>query len=180
MAKNKTSKPREKLKPIKNRATKVSIDVALLEYVRCGDSAWRASKIAGVSHTTIQRAWDKMSEEERAVYRERAAVITETVEDRIIAQEVKVVTEVTEKLQEVGNLALDELRSRLNDDLRRMEMKDADLINIATKCLGLAEDNLKTKEEQKNNVTMNVAQMFNILDNSIQEHLQKSSMIYEE
>lgn len=180
MAKKTSSKPREKLRPVKNRASKVSLDVGLIEYVRCGGSAWQAGKIAGMHHSTIQRAWDRLTEEERASYRERAAVITDTVEDRIIAQEVAVVTEVTEKLQEIGNLALDELRTRLNDDLRRMEMKDADLINIATKCLGMAEDNIKTKDEQKNNVTVNVAQMFNLLDNSIQDNLLKSSMKYEE
>lgn len=180
MANNKIPKIKEREVTSKRRVDRTTMDIALLEYVRCGESAWQASKITALHHTTIQRAWDRLSENDKIVYRERAGVIANAVEDAIISQEVAVITDVTSKLQEIGGLALNELRSRLNDDLRRMDMKDADLINIATKCLAMAEDNMRVKEEQKKNVTVNVAQMFNILDNSIQDNLQKSSMKYED
>jgi hypothetical protein len=49
-------------------------------------------------------------------------------------------------------------------------MKDADLINIATKCLTLADENTRRNEEEKK-VTVNVGQMFNLIDNSIQDNL---------
>ena len=152
------------------RANKTLMEMALIEYVRCGYSAWQASKIANVHHRSIERAWNKLSEEERAVYIERANTVADIVEDTIIAQEVAVISETTARLKKIGNLALDELESRLSDDLRRFEMKDADLINIATKCLTMADENTRRSEEEKK-VTVNVGQMFNLIDNSIQENL---------
>lgn len=152
------------------RADKVLMDMALIEYVRCGYSAWQASKIANVHHRSIERAWNKLSEQERAIYIERANTVADIVEDTIIAQEVAVISETTTRLKEIGNLALDELKSRLSDELRRYEMKDADLINIATKCLTMADENTRRSEGEKK-VTVNVGQMFNLIDNSIQENL---------
>lgn len=152
------------------RADKVLMDMALIEYVRCGYSAWQASKIANVHHRSIERAWNKLSEEERAVYIERANTVADIVEDTIIAQEVAVISETTTRLKKIGNLALDELEARLGDELRRFEMKDADLINIATKCLAMADENTRRNEDEKK-VTVNVGQMFNLIDNSIQENL---------
>lgn len=166
-------------KASKNRASKVSMDMALIEYVRCGDSAWQASKITSIHHTTIQRAWDRLSESERAVYRERAQVVTNTVEDAIIAQEVAVIGDITMKMQEIGSLALDELRSRLTDDLRRMDMKDADLINIAAKCLAMVKENTQLQEDKETAKSKSVTNIFNILDQSIQEHLTITSKEYE-
>ena len=152
------------------RADKVLMEMALIEYVRCGYSAWQASKIANVHHRSIERAWNKLSEEERAVYIERANTVADIVEDTIIAQEVAVISETTARLKEIGNLALEELKARLSDELRRFEMKDADLINIATKCLAMADENTRRNEDEKK-VTVNVGQMFNLIDNSIQENL---------
>lgn len=154
------------------RAKKTLMDMALIEYVRCGYSAWQASKIANVHHQSIKRAWDKLSEEERAIYVQRADTVADIVENTIIAQEVAVISETTTRLKKIGNLALDELESRLSDDLRRFDMKDADLINIATKCLTLADENTRRNEEEKK-VTVNVGQMFNLIDNSIQDNLSK-------
>ena len=152
------------------RANKTLMDMALIEYVRCGYSAWQASKITNVHHQSIKRAWDKLSEEERAIYVQRADTVADIVENTIIAQEVAVISETTARLKKIGNLALDELESRLSDDLRRFDMKDADLINIATKCLTLADENTRRNEEEKK-VTVNVGQMFNLIDNSIQDNL---------
>lgn len=152
------------------RADKVLMEMALIEYVRCGYSAWQASKIANVHHRSIERAWNKLSEQERAIYIERANTVADIVEDTIIAQEVAVISETTTRLKKIGNLALDELEARLGDELRRFEMKDADLINIATKCLTMADENTRRSEEEKK-VTVNVGQMFNLIDNSIQENL---------
>lgn len=152
------------------RANKTLMDMALIEYVRCGYSAWQASKIANVHHRSIERAWNKLSEQERAIYIERANTVADIVEDTIIAQEVAVISETTTRLKKIGNLALDELEARLGDELRRFEMKDADLINIATKCLTMADENTRRSEEEKK-VTVNVGQMFNLIDNSIQENL---------
>lgn len=152
------------------RANKTLMDMALIEYVRCGYSAWQASKIANVHHRSIERAWNKLSEQERAIYIERANTVADIVEDTIIAQEVAVISETTTRLKKIGNLALDELEARLGDELRRFEMKDADLINIATKCLTMADENTRRNEEEKK-VTVNVGQMFNLIDNSIQDNL---------
>ena len=153
-----------------NRADKVMMDMALLEYVRCGGSAWQASKITTVHHRSIQRAWEKLTEEQKLEYRQRAEAVTDIVEDTIIAQEVAVISETTARLKEIGNLALEELKARLSDELRRYEMKDADLINIATKCLAMADENTRRDDSEKK-VTLNVGQMFNLIDNSIQENL---------
>lgn len=166
-------------KAAKKRASKVTMDMALMEYVRCGDSAWQASKLTAIHHTTIQRAWDRLSESERAVYRERAQMVTNAVEDAIIAQEVAVIGDITMKMQELGSLALDELRSRLTDDLRRMDMKDADLINIATKCLAMVKENTQSQEDKETAKSKSVTNIFNILDQSIQEHLTITSKEYE-
>ena len=152
------------------RANKTLMEMALIEYVRCGYSAWQASKIANVHHRSIERTWNKLSEQERAIYIERANTVADIVEDTIIAQEVAVISETTTRLKKIGNLALDELEARLGDELRRFEMKDADLINIATKCLAMADENTRRNEDEKK-VTVNVGQMFNLIDNSIQENL---------
>lgn len=166
-------------KAARKRGSNVELDMALLEYVRCGDSAWRASKITPLHHTTIQRAWNKLSAEEQARYRDRANTIIQRVEDTIISQEVAVISDVTAKLQEIGCLALTELQSRLTDDLRRMDMKDADLINIATKCLTMVKENTQSQEDKETAKNKSVTNIFNILDQSIQENLIIKSKEYE-
>lgn len=177
MAKKKTevTTTRKKRTP---RYTFTQMDMALLEFVRSGGSNWQAEKVSGVHHTAIQRAWDGLTENERNEYRNRAKDVCEAVTEQIFQKEVAIVSEITAKLTEIGNLALDELRARLGDELRKIVMKDADLINIATKCLALADENTKTKKESKNQPT-SVTNIYNILDNSIQENLQLNTFNYE-
>ena len=176
MAKKKEVATRKKRTP---RYTVTEMDMALLEFVRSGGSNWQAEKVSGVHHTAIQRAWEGLTEGERNEYRNRAKDVCEAVTEQIFQKEVAIVSEITAKLTEIGNLALDELRERLNDDLRRMDMKDADLINIATKCLALADENTKAKEEEQKSQPSSVTNIFNLFDNSIQENLQLNSYKHE-
>ena len=182
MARRKLPKIKEEKKPkSKSKVPKSQMDVALLEYVRSNFSTWQSEQVTGVHHTTIQRAWDNLSEAERQSYRERAQSICDIVEQEIVDKEIAtVVSEVTAKLKEIGDMALDELRERLKDDLRRMEIKDADLINIITKGIALVKENTQTKDEENAQANQKITQVFNILDQSIQEHLTISSMSYEE
>jgi hypothetical protein len=152
------------------RKRSVKMDMALLEYARTG-SSWEAEQITDLHHTTIQRAWDKLSEEERDIYYGRANTICDVVAQKITNEEVEAICEVTEKLREISNLALDEIRARLTDDIRRMEMKDADLINIATKAIAIVDENTRTKEDDKSTTPASVTTIFNIFDNAIQENL---------
>lgn len=160
------------------RKRSVRMDMALLELARTG-SSWEAEQITEVHHTTIQRAWDKLSEEERDIYYSRANTICDVVAQKITTEEVGVICEVTEKLREISNLALDEIRARLKDELRRVEMKDADLINIATKAIALVEENTRLKEDNKDKTPASVTTIFNIFDNAIQENLTLKSYDYE-
>lgn len=165
--------------PHLRRSEPVKLEFAIMEFVRCGFSTYQAEKLTGIHHTRIKRAWEGLSLEERDRYIERAGVVKDAVEQHIISQEIAVVSELTEKLKEVGNLALDELKARLEDELRRIEMKDADLIAIATKCLTLFEKNLADVEnEDKPSAT--ITNIYNILDNSIQENLQINSYNHDE
>lgn len=176
MAKKKTTIAHRK------RATRYNVtqmDMALLEYVRSGGSSWEAEKITQVHHTAVQRAWDALSEEERNEYRNRAKDVYEAVTEQIFQKEVAVVSEITIKLKEISDLALDELRDRLKDELRRTEVKDADLITIATKCLALA-DNKTSNTEDNSHTNSSVVNIYNILDNSIQENLQLNVFKHEE
>ena len=181
MAKRKLPKLKEEKKPrSKSKYKQTQMDMALLEYVRCNFSTWEAEKVTEVHHTAIQRAWDALSEEERDSYRERAKTICDLVEENITHREVAVVSEVTEKLREIGDLALDEIRARLKDELRRMEIKDADLINIATKCIAIVDDNTRLKLEEKPDQNTSITKIYNIFENSIQENLQINSVKYED
>lgn len=176
MAKKKTTTTKKKRTP---RYTFTQMDIALLEYVRSGGSNWEAEKVSGVHHTAIQRAWEALTENERNEYRNRAKDVCEAVTEQIFQKEVAVVSEATEKLREVSDLALDELRERLKDELRRTEIKDADLINIATKCLAMVDNNTRAKDEVSTQPT-SVTNIYNILDNSIQENLQLNTFSYDE
>jgi hypothetical protein len=155
------------------------MEMALLEYVRTDFAAYQAEKVTGIHHTSIKRAWDALSLEEKDRYRDRANVVRDAVEQRIIAEEIAVVGEVTAKLKEISDLALNELRDRLKDELRRFEMKDADLLNIATKCLALFDESMKDKTEE-NTTSATITNIYNILDNSIQEHLTLKTYDYDE
>lgn len=161
------------------RATPVRLDIALVEYVRCGYKPNTAEKVSGVHHNTIVKHWDKLSDAEKETYKARAATICEEVEKRVIDNEVAIISETTSKLKEIGTLALDELKARLGDEFRRTEMKDADLINIATKCLAMVDENTRLKEEEEKKKPSNITNVFNILDQSIQEHLHLKSLDYE-
>lgn len=165
--------------PHLKRSAPVNMELALMEYVRAGFSTYQAQKLTGIHHTRIKRAWEGLSLEERDRYIDRAGIVKDAVEQHIISEEIAVVSELTGKLKEVGSLALAELKARLEDDLRRMDMKDADLITIATKCLTMFEKNISEvegKEEQSATIT----NIYNILDNSIQENLQINAYNYDE
>lgn len=182
MAKKKKTKqdataPRRKRTP---KYTVVQMDMALMEFVRSGGSNYAAEKATGVHHTQIQRAWEGLTENERNEYRLRARDVCDAVTEQIFQKEVAIVSEVTAKLKEISDLALDELRDRLKDDARKWEMKDADLINIATKCLAIVDTNTKQKEEEDAKQPTSITNIFNILDNSIQENLQLNTFNYDD
>jgi hypothetical protein len=162
----------------RKRTAPVEVELALIEYVRADYSTYQAEKLTGIHHTRIKRLWESLSLEEKDRYIERAGVVKDAVEQHIISEEIAVVSELTGNLKEVGNLALDELKARLQDDLRRMDMKDADLIAIATKCLTMFEKNI-SEVEDKEGPSASVTNIYNILDNSIQENLQINAYNYE-
>lgn len=165
--------------PHLRRSEPVKMELAIIEYVRAGFSTYQAQKLTGIHHTRIKRAWEALSLEERDRYIERAGVVKDAVEQHIISEEIAIVSELTDKLKEVGNLALDEIKARLQDEFRRTEMKDADLITIATKCLTLFDKNI-SEVEGKDEPSASVTNIYNILDNSIQENLQINSYNYED
>ena len=170
-------KTARKSKP-KCKCNQTEMEMALLEYVRCGYSTWEAEKAIGIHHTKIQRAWDALSDAERNEYRERAQTICDAVADHMVSEEIALISAQTMKANAIANLALDEIETRLKDPLRKQEIKDADLINIATKCITLVKENTQL---QKNEQSFDkVTNIFNIFDNAIQEHLTISSMSYEE
>lgn len=175
--KKKTTSPTRKRTP---KYSVVQMDMALMEFVRSGGSNYTAEKITGVHHTQIQRAWDGLTEAERNEYRMRARDVCDAVTEEVFQREVAIVSEVTAKLKEISDLALDELRERLKDDTRKWDMKDADLINIATKCLAIVDTNTRLKEEEESAKPTSVTNIFNILDNSIQEHLTLKTYDYED
>lgn len=166
-------------KRMKKRYSNSELEVALVEFVRAGYSGWKVEKVTGIHHTTIQRAWDNLSLGDKQIIRERAGLITDAVSEAIISAEVDAIKALTIKLKDVSDLALDEIEARLKDPLRRMEIKDADLINIATKGMALVKENTQTKEDEMAQSNKKVTQIFNILDQSIQEHLTILSMKYE-
>lgn len=164
----------------KRRYSNAGLEMALIEFVRAGYSAWKAEKITNIHHTTIQRAWENLSMEEKKNYQERVGYIADAVSQTIITSELDVIKALTAKLKDVSDLALEEIEARLKDPLRRMEIKDADLINIITKGIALVKENTQTKDEENAQTNQKITQVFNILDQSIQEHLTISSMSYEE
>lgn len=174
--KKKTTSPTRKRTP---KYSVVQMDMALMEFVRSGGSNYTAEKITGVHHTQIQRAWDGLTEAERNEYRMRARDVCDAVTEEVFQREVAIVSEVTAKLKEIGDMALEELRERLKDDLRRMEIKDADLLNIATKCIAIVDENTRLKEENKPTESASITKIYNIFDNSIQENLQINSYKHE-
>jgi hypothetical protein len=170
-------KPKKKYKPREKTLYKrTQMDMALLEYVRSGFSGWAAEKLTEVHHTAVQRAWEALSEAERDEYRERATTICESVEDRLTSEEITILAEYTAKLKDISNLALDELEERLRDPLRKTEIKDADLLNIAHKFISLVNENTSPKKEDKPQTINN---MFNFFEDSIQENLNINSHNYE-
>lgn len=173
--KKKTTTPTRKRTP---KYSVVQMDLALLEFVRSGGSSYAAQKITGIHHTQIQRSWEALTETERNEYRARSRDVCDAVTEEVFQREVAIVSEVTAKLKEISDLALDEIRERLKDDLRRFEMKDADLLNIATKCLAIIESNTKQEEEEQSQQT-SITTIFNVFDNSIQESLTQSTYNYE-
>lgn len=166
-------------KRMKKRYSNSELEVALVEFVRAGYSSWKVEKVTGIHHTTIQRAWENLSLGDKQIIRERAGLITDTVSEAIISAEVDAIKALTIKLKDVSDLALDEIEARLKDPLRRMEIKDADLINIATKCLAMVKENTQSQEDKETAKSKSVTNIFNILDQSIQEHLTITSKEYE-
>ena len=170
-------KPKKKYKPREKTLYKrTQMDMALLEYVRSGYSGWEAEKITEVHHTAVQRAWEALSEAERDEYRARATTICESVEDRLTSEQITILAEYTAKLKDISNLALDELEERLRDPLRKTEIKDADLMNIAHKFISLVNENTSSKMEEKPQTINN---MSNFFENSIQQNLNINSHNYE-
>lgn len=171
-------KPKRRKPLSKTRYGATQLDMALLEYVRSGYSTWEAEKVSEVHHTAIQRAWDALSEDERNAYRDRAQTIVDLVQENITSNEVSIITEYTSRLKDISDLAIAEIGERLKDPLRRTEIKDADLIAMVTKCLAIINENTQQIKED-NKPTERVTNIFNIMDNSIQENLTLTSMQYE-
>lgn len=147
------------------------LDMALVEYVRAGYNSSAASNLTGVHHSTILRKWRNMDEIEQNSYIERANSISEAVEDIVVTTHSEVVADITTKLRETSDMAVDELRERLQNPFRRAEIKDADLVAIVTKCLTLINEQMGIDETNK--VTNNNLAIFNIFDQSIQDDLIK-------
>jgi hypothetical protein len=156
------------------------LDIALVEFVRLDYNSSQAERLTGVGHSLILREWQRLSDEEKKNYVERANSISDVVTQKLTDTHLTLVEEVCTKLKGIYDLALDEIHERLNDPFKRSEIKDADLLNIATKFIGIVQTQTTPKVEEKNVNTQVIIEQFNLLDNSIQEHLTKKSMTYED
>lgn len=162
------------------RYSRPQMDTALLEYVRNNYSASASQRITGVEFHAISRAWEALSEEERQDYRERAQNIADSVQEAITEKEISVITEITQKAKTISDLALEEIEERLRNPLKKIEIKDSDLIAIASKCISIVTENTRLQEAEDTQASQKTTNIFNILDQSIQENLTISSMKYED
>lgn len=156
-----------------NRA---KIDMALVEVVRTG-KIYPAARKYDVCHTTLERAWKKLSEADREVYRRRAQDVADLVAEHLVTKEVDTITSINDKLVKIAGMAMEELQERLDSPAMRKSIKDSDLINIITKSVQLINDSTKIKTEDKPERITNI---FHIFDNSIQENIQQNHYNYEE
>jgi hypothetical protein len=158
----------------RRRPIAADVEMALVEYIRHGFNSREAERATGIHHTRILRAWNSLTQEQQEEYRQRAIDIVDILNDKIMEAESTAIAEISLRLGDISKLALDEIEVRLKDPIRRTEMKDADLINIATKCITIVNDNMRLPADNK--PPERVTNIFNILDQSIQEHLTVKSI----
>lgn len=155
-----------------NRA---NIEMALIEVARSG-KIYPSAKKLGVCHTTLERAWRKLSEEERAVYRRKAQDVADLVVEHLVTTEVNNINTINDKLLHIAGMAMEELQERLDSPAMRRSIKDADLINIIAKSIQLINEStkLKTEDDKPERIT----NIFQIFDNSIQDNIQQNHYNY--
>lgn len=170
----KGNKPRIDYSIPENRAR---LDMALVEVVRTG-KIYPSAKKYDICHTTLERAWVKLTDKEREDYRRRAQDVCDMVVDHLVAEQVEGISAVNDKLVKIAGLATDELIERLQDVNIRASIKDSDLINILSKTMQLINESTKIKDADDK--PERITNIFHIFDNSIQENIQQNHYNYEE
>lgn len=170
----KNNKPRIDYSIPENRAR---LDMALIDVVRSG-KIYPAAKKYDICHTTLERAWNKLTEKQREDYRRRAEDVNDMVVDHLISEQVESISTINDSLVKIAGLATEELIYRLEDVNIRASIKDADLINILSKAIQLINESTKIKDEDKK--PERITNIFQIFDNSIQDNIQQNHYNYEE
>jgi hypothetical protein len=137
------------------------------------------AKRYGVHHSYVTRLWEKLSEEEKHAFRLKAEDVRDIAAEKIIAEQADAITTITEELIDLTKLSLAEYARRLRSPVLKTEIKDKDLIQFIAKTMDIVQraTTASRAEEEKNGNTTNI---FNILDQSIQDNIQINTYDYDE
>lgn len=166
MAKTKTRAYQPKKKQDHDPAIDAMI---LLEYARDPKPREIARKFGIKYHTYVTRLWDKLPDERKQEYLEKAKDIQDEVAERVATRSFEFVDKTASRLTAIMEQAMDEWEARFNDPDRRERIPERELTNIIKLAQSFVIDNTNKAGEVEESTSTNA--LFNIMDQSISEKL---------
>lgn len=150
----------------------------LVEFARVGRPAVVAKKY-NVHHSYLQRMWDGLTDDEREMYRCQANNVVDFATERLVQEQSDAIHTINERLLTLTMRSLDEYEERISDKLLSKEIRDSDLISFMAKAMAIIQASTKEPPKEEDAKTQSINQVFNILDQSIQNNINQKSMTYE-
>lgn len=166
-------------KPKKTRPDAIRDAMICTEFANNGRPAIIGKKY-GVHHTYVTRLWEKLSEEEKHAFRLKAEDVRDIATERIVAEQADAITTITEELVNLTQLSLAEYARRLRSPVLKTEIKDKDLIQFVAKAMDIMQKATAQSKAEEIEDKSGVTNIFNILDQSIQENIQIKSFKYDD
>lgn len=151
----------------------------LVEFARIGRPHIVAKKY-GLHHSYVQRLWDALSDDEKEMYRCQANNVVDFVTDRMVQEQSDTIHAINERLLKLTMRSLDEYEERITSKLLSKEIKDSDLISFMSKAMAIIQASIKEPPKEENEQPQTIMQVFNILDQSIQQNINQQSFTYED
>uniref|UniRef100_UPI004056B2AF hypothetical protein n=1 Tax=Alistipes sp. TaxID=1872444 RepID=UPI004056B2AF len=145
----------------------------LMEYARNPKPREIARKFGLSHHSYVTRLWEKLPDEKKDEYRNKAMDIHEQVAEEIATKDFEFVKKTANRMISLMDKAMDEWKARLSDQTRRNEIPAKELTNFIRLCQNFVIDNTNKPGEGADE-TPSSNHLYQLLNHSISDHLNSS------
>lgn len=164
-------KPKVKYDPVRDT-------MILIEYARNPKPSAIARQY-NVHHSYVTRLWESLSEDARKGYAMKAEDVQDIAAEQIVAEQSDAITRINKRLIELVTISIEEYGKRITG-YQKVDVKNQDIIAFMRAAMQVVQGATKTKSDDAEQKEQPISQMFQLIDNSVQQNIQLNQYDYDE